>query len=383
MQLKNHILYLLQNWRARKDEVQWVLGLIFKTEGSCYRKAGSIMLINSLGEQFGLLSGGCLESDIRRNSRKVMADLQPRCYTYDDSDEDDIAFKLGVGCGGVVHLALLPINSDNHYLQLPLILQHMEKGEACVWQQQIPITEQAKRAGIDNCNHEQAVNNVSYRKITAPRLHSSVITKKDRGYNTVNTERTSLTQEPIQTLLHDQKVTGAANLFLHVPIKPPHHILIVGGGLDAFYVARLATQTGWRVSIWDPRPAQARVQDFPFVDHVIQSTATESLKQHSIDHRVDAAIFMSHSKTIDSQALQQVHNLPLQYLGLLGPSHRKNEIVKLAGLTEQQINPPLAGPIGLDIGGDLPESIAIAIIAECHAVLYKKSAKPLTLNLTE
>ena len=116
--MSNQTLHLLSQWAPLKDKHQWVLGLIYKTEGSCYRKAGALMLFSDDGHQLGILSGGCLESDIHRKARRVMQDKKVRHTIYDDNDEEDIAFKLGVGCGGVVHLALLPVEAENCYLSL-------------------------------------------------------------------------------------------------------------------------------------------------------------------------------------------------------------------------------------------------------------------------
>ncbi|MDG1034995.1 MAG: XdhC family protein, partial [Luminiphilus sp.] len=93
MQLAN----MLTQWRIDRDSHEWVLGTVYKTEGSSYRKPGAMSLIGSGGQQLGLLSGGCLEADIRLNARKVMATGVPVSIRYDGDDEDDLAFRLGIG----------------------------------------------------------------------------------------------------------------------------------------------------------------------------------------------------------------------------------------------------------------------------------------------
>ena len=92
--MSNHFSCLLNTWFNSKDTTQWVLGTVFKTEGSAYRKPGSFMLINGLGQQYGLLSGGCLESDIVLNSKKVMQTTETISLVYDSNDEDDLAKKI-------------------------------------------------------------------------------------------------------------------------------------------------------------------------------------------------------------------------------------------------------------------------------------------------
>ena len=84
--MSNQLTTLLNAWKQGKDETDWVLGTIYKTEGSAYRKAGAMMLINGNGQQFGLLSGGCLEADIMRRARAVMQTQQGALLVYDAND---------------------------------------------------------------------------------------------------------------------------------------------------------------------------------------------------------------------------------------------------------------------------------------------------------
>ena len=90
----NNLLSLLRFWKKSDNHENWVLGTVFKTEGSAYRKAGSHMLISESGKYYGLLSGGCLESDIVLNARKVMRTEKSKTLVYDSLDEDDLIAKL-------------------------------------------------------------------------------------------------------------------------------------------------------------------------------------------------------------------------------------------------------------------------------------------------
>jgi len=66
--MKNHFLHLLREWNSQKHDREWVLGTVIRTSGSSYQKAGAFMLFNDLGQRYGLLSGGCLESDLHRKA---------------------------------------------------------------------------------------------------------------------------------------------------------------------------------------------------------------------------------------------------------------------------------------------------------------------------
>jgi xanthine dehydrogenase accessory factor len=321
--MSNQVMHLLTRWQPLKDKHKWVLGVIFKTEGSCYRKAGAMMLFSDAGHQLGVLSGGCLESDIHRKAQRVMEDGQIRHAIYDDNDEEDIAFKLGVGCGGVVHLALLPVTQDTHYLKLDAVCNLLVQGESCVWAQSL-------RGDL--------------KTEVAPFM--------------VNT-RTRLFEEQ-------------GDVTLNVALQPPPHVLIVGGGFDATFVSKMAALQGWTVSVWDPRPAQARTEHFASANFIIASSDIDAVTQHMTEHRVDGAILMSHHREIDSKALAMLARHNIAYLAMLGPKHRKDEILALAGVNESDIPGYFASPAGFDIGGDLPESIALSIIAQCHSVLAGK-----------
>ncbi|MDA9915760.1 XdhC family protein, partial [Luminiphilus sp.] len=142
MQLAN----MLTQWRVNRDSHEWVLGTVYKTEGSSYRKPGAMSLIGSGGQQLGLLSGGCLEADIRLNARKVMATGVPSSIRYDGDDEDDLAFRLGIGCGGVVYVLLEPVSRENNYQGLSDIHDALTKRQSGLFKQHIPKAGQSSRS---------------------------------------------------------------------------------------------------------------------------------------------------------------------------------------------------------------------------------------------
>ena len=335
--MQTQLLHLLNHWQGARDAHEWVLGVVYKTEGSCYRRAGAMMLFNSLGQQFGLLSGGCLESDILRHAKFAMMTGKGIKLSYDGSDDGDLSFQLGIGCGGTVHILLQPINSGNHYLSLDKVreaLAHRQSGE-----------------------YRQLISSSS---IEAHFIQSDP--KEDK---------------PSAELL--EKPTG---LWLSTLVKPLPHLLVVGGGMDAQPVVAMAAQLGWEVSLWDPRPANGRREHFPLAKNVL-SNSVETLTEYAIDNSVDAAILMSHSLSIDSASLKALNDTSLSYIALLGPTHRKDQVLDLAGLTEASLSIPLASPAGLDLGDEYPESIALSILAECHASLNNKTAISFSSILSE
>ena len=330
--MSHHLSSLLRQWYPNRDRFEWVLATIYNTEGSCYRKSGAMMLFSSTGEQLGLLSGGCLESDISLNAQKVMLSGKPRLICYDGSDEDDVSFHLGIGCGGTIYIMLQKIAAGNNYLELTKLHTAFQNRTSGIYYQKIIDTEKHCTAYFE----PQAIEHFS--------ATAKLVTQNKQ------------------------------EKWLATPIIPAPYILIIGAGVDAKPLVNMAQQLGWQIALWDPRPANARKEHFPQVDYILkveaQDLAVFAQKQH-----VTAAILMSHNVAIDAQALQALAKIKLGYVALLGPKARKQQVLVQANLTEEALPFALSGPAGLDIGALLPESIALSILAECHSVLYKSNTK--------
>lgn len=319
---------MLSTWAPKRDKEEWVLGTVFKTEGSSYRKPGAMSLISSGGDQLGLLSGGCLEADIRLNARKVMASGVPVCIRYDGDDEDDLSYRLGIGCGGVVYVLLELINADNNYQGLLEVQAALTARQSGQLRQHIP------RTGMQSLPSTFSVDSTLTRKRA-----KSVLGK-----------------------------TGEET-WLSSHITPAPHLLVAGGGIDAQPVVILANQLGWETTVWDPRPANARDEFFHIADHRLRCSV-EELSDQVQALSINAAMVMTHSVPMDAQSLQALANKGLDYVGLLGPSHRRDEVFQEAGLIDGNFEPTVDGPAGFDIGGELPESIALSVIAKCHDAIF-------------
>ena len=334
----NHLFRLLTQWHQNQDACEWVLGTIYKTEGPCYRKPGAMMLFNGFGQQFGMLSGGCLEADIQGQARRVMLEGRARTLCYDNNDEDDAPSPhVASGCGGTVHVLLQPLNPDTHFLHLDSVLQALRARKSGLYYQRIPD----ERGQVET----RFIEMDSF-------LQNDVPHKPD--------------------LIEDDNAE-----WLMTPIIPMPHLLVVGGATDARPLAAIAHELSWQVSVWDSRPANARREHFLNADCLLKGSGQE-LFEFAIQKSVDAAVLMTHSIQLDSLALNALQHVPLQYMALLGPINRRLKVLEHANLQESELTTPLAGPAGLDIGAELPESIALSILAECHACLKRRSAFSLT-----
>lgn len=350
--MANHTQQLLNTWYEQRNDVDWVLATIIATEGSSYRKPGAMMMINSLGQYHGLLSGGCLESDIMRQSRQCWITGNNRIIQYDMREEEDIAWQLGIGCGGLVRILLQAINTENNFLQLCELRQLINQNQACKYIQSVD---------------ESAPNN------QVCEIGSSV------SFNNNAAPQTRVKKEDMSEVSPSD-----VTIFEHI-IKPALKLAIFGGGIDAMPVAQIASNLGWHVSIADPRTGYARKTQFVDAKQIIKTDFADA-SEHTWLSNIDAIVIMTHNVKLDAQALMLAQSSSANYVGMLGPAHRTERVLKEAGLSasdsaskHQQttlgLTKRLANPIGLKLGGELPESIALSILSEIHAFIENADGK--------
>jgi xanthine dehydrogenase accessory factor len=332
----------LKQWYPKRDEQKWVLGTLYKIDGPSYRSPGAMMLFNDAGEQFGLLSGGCLEADIQKKASQVMRSQRSMAVCYDASDEADMSFLLGIGCGSAIHILLQPLTTENNYLQLPVILDALANRQTCIFVQKVTEQGEVAEADVwlkDSVNYSEMIGHLGRKNAQLTQVSS-----------------------------HSWLVTA---------IKPRFHLLIVGGGIDARPLASLGAALGWEITLCDPRPANARREHFMRVTTILRCPPLALVTEPLFDH-FDAAIVITHNLQLDADALVALQTSAVKYLGLLGPIVRKDKVLGLAGLDKDSLSVPIAGPAGLSLGGELPEDIALSILAECQAVVNRTDAKSIS-----
>ncbi|MBU2924274.1 XdhC family protein [Colwellia sp. 1_MG-2023] len=326
--MSNRLEQLLAKWQPQKSSLSWVLATVIETDGSSYRKQGAMMFINSLGQYFGLLSGGCLEAEIMLKARKCWDTGNNYIVCYDMRDEDDLSWQLGIGCGGMVKILLQPITQTSNWLQLEKLQASLLAKQSCIYKQSISESSPENTLTLFNDHH--------------------------------------LTTESLLT---------TEGKFIH-HIKPAPSITIFGGGIDAVPVVKMAKILGWSITVIDERVNYARGIHFSDVDSIIRQPLTELTKEACLAH-TDVIVIMTHNVKLDAKALQFVQGSKAKFVGLLGPTHRTKKVLDEANLSSQQLSTPLSNPVGLNIGGELPESIALSILSEAHAVLEGKSGQTL------
>lgn len=343
----------------------YILATVVQTSGSVYRGPGTRMLIEADLQSLGTISGGCLEGDVRENARAVFADGQPRLLHYDATSEDDILWGTGLGCSGTVDVLLERLPSGPlHYPTFlhgcalenrhgVLVTVFATEGETTAAPGQHLILDERKNALDDIADSE-------LRAIARNAAGEMLATLDDTRLPVV-----------LGCTRHCALTHGKAALLLE-PLLPPIALYLFGAGYDAVPLARLAGELGWRVTVADHRPAYARAERFPWARQVLLAQPGHLPEELPFDNR-SCAVVMSHNYLQDQALLRDLLDAPLAYLGVLGPHQRTQRL--LADLQKEGIAPSdeqvarLFGPVGLDIGAETAEEIALSILGEIQAVL--------------
>lgn len=329
--MNSQLIHLLNRWHEQRDAQRWVLGTVYRTRGSAYRKPGAFMLFNDLGQQWGLLSGGCIEADLHRRAMRALEQGRATSVCYDSLDEDDMTFRLGLGCGGIVDIMLQPMTAETDCLELEQVRQRLNRREPVTYWQRIPGDE----------------------GVIAVRVAAGIKDQRSRLVKEADAE------------------------WLVTPLPPLTHLLVVGGGIDARPLVAMAAQLGWEITVLDPRPANGRRECFPEATR-LSGAAPASMPEQPWFDSVNAAVVMCHSRSLDAAAITALQHKALDYCALLGPRHRSEQVLDDAALNRDALAFRLHGPAGLDLGGELPESVALSILAQCQASLNGRDARPLS-----
>ena len=340
---------LLDFCRRHHEDSALVLVTIIGTEGSTYRKPGAMMLIAPGGDFEGMISGGCLEGDLLEHASAVFESGEPAFVTYDMSADEDLIWSLGIGCDGVIHLLLQRLDRDAELA----LFDHMEMAHRA---RHAVIMALVTRPAEGGAPGKIALIDGARTRLGDESLFPLLLEAAERWPSWRS-----------RVIEHD----GAEVRLIHMPA--PTRVLICGAGPDAVPVAAAFAGLGWEVIVADHRQAHARADRFPAGCSVKHQRQADLHEEVDLDV-IDAAVVMTHHLESDAEYLRQLCGRPLRYLGVLGPTARKERLRDMAGCPER----PLFGPVGLDIGAELPESIALSIAAEVHAVLNRRDGHSLT-----
>ncbi|MCY7981685.1 XdhC family protein [Bacillus inaquosorum] len=307
-----------------KDQDEAVLATIVQVEGSAYRKAGASMLFKKNGERVGLLSGGCVEEDLFQRISEMADQLTSALISYDMRAEDDLSWGMGAGCNGMIHI-------------------HAER-----------ITQERRRhyESVRDCLH-------SGKAVTAVKQIKSsrylFLSENGRFGNWPDAPLQDI--QRIASTIHLPHFDPSTNMFIQ-RIEPKPRLILFGAGPDIVPLANLAADTGFSVIVTDWRPAYCTSSLFPKADQLITAFPEQMLNEFQFFPQ-DAAVVATHHFQHDQAIVDCLFSQHLHYIGLLGSANRTKRL-----LNGKQPPAHFYSPVGLKIGAEGPEEIAVSVVAE-------------------
>ncbi len=332
------------------------LATVVKVEGSAYRRPGARMLIMEDGKWKGSVSGGCLEGDALKKARQVMNGTEVELLTYDTREEGAHDLYLGLGCHGKIEIILEPLHKDdpaNPVLTLQNFFKH---------------------------NREAVLGTVLYGSRLqrgARFLWSGPQAPLPENWNNYTEGFTRALQEGKSVNMLFNEDEEQTEVFFEY-INSGLELYIFGAGLDVVPLSDLAKVLGWKVFVYDNCVAHLAPIRIPSAD-ALNFTDFCNLPKDFAPGRFSAALVMSHSYKFDANALKFLQDKNIPYVGLMGPRKRYERMVEeFPSLAAYQEGNRLHNPIGLDIGAETPEEIALSILSEVKAFFANRPGHPLT-----
>ncbi|MCK6585213.1 MAG: XdhC family protein, partial [Anaerolineales bacterium] len=324
--------------RWRNEGKPIALATVIQTWGSSPRRAGSRMGISLDGRMTGSVSGGCVENAVVEAGIESLKSKRPQLLHFGVADET--AWEVGLACGGSIDIFVQPLDSKFFEELSALISADRAAGIVTV-----------TRGPDDLIGREILVNEES-------RAHGSFGNEWDDLVLKVAQEIFSQ-RTPRRMMLNEE-----VEVFVDV-ILPSPTLIVVGGVHIAMALVSLAKTLGYRTVVMDPRRAWGSEERFPNVDQLIQTRLPEAFEQVRVT-RSTAVATLTHDPKLDDPALKYALSSPAFYVGALGSktTHAKRrERLLNDGVSEAQLS-RLHAPIGLDIGAETPEEIALAVMSE-------------------
>ena len=335
----------------RAEGSRAALATVIRVNGSAYRHEGAKLLVAEDGLTVGNVSGGCLEADVREVALRVIETGCAEQRSYCGGTDEISAWDLGVGCDGEVEILIEPVTTmraaerDAIGAELPFV--------AVTFLGAANIAGEAPRiVVVDGAAHGTLGDALLDAHVTA---HAA--TWAARGGSQLQS-------------------VGGATLFVDVMVPPPR-LIVVSAGSDARVLARLASDVGFRVVTVDRRPGLLDRAHFPDAVRLVQSDATRLNEQLVLDDS-SFAVVMTHDFADDTAYLGALLQTQVRYIGVLGPRQRTERMIARLGVSAAVDLDRIYGPVGLDIGTDGAEQVALAVVAELLAV--KSGRQPQSLR---
>jgi xanthine dehydrogenase accessory factor len=300
----------LKQWTREGEEV--ALATVIETWGSSPRPLGSKMAVTRSGKMAGSVSNGCIEGAVFEEAQKVLKTGEPKIAAFGVAD--DVAFEVGLACGGHIEVFVQPLSATHRRL-----IEMLDRDQAATLMTNLHTGEAELLRGADT---------------------GSELARRD------------------------------GDVFVE-PFRRPAHLVIIGAIHIAIPLHRLAKLMGYRVTVIDARAKFATRERFPDADELVVAWPDEAMARIPVDSSTYVVI-LTHDPKFDLPALRSVLRKPAGYIGAIGSrktNQNRFDALRREGFAEQELS-RVHGPIGLDLGSRGAEETALGIMAEITATRF-------------
>lgn len=333
------------------------LATVVQVRGSSYRSPGARMLITDDGRWVGSISGGCLEGDALRKARQVMMDKMPLTVTYDTREESNQNLGIGLGCNGVIDVFIEPVDESD--TQNPVLL----------FESIVRMNTALALATMFRSNDQTLVGKKILLTAEGTKLSSFANAYLEHSIEQDLIELFESKKSQVKKYKEDTEA------FIEL-VQPSLSLIIFGGGFDARPVSALAKSLGWNVQVTDECVAHVAPAFFPTADK-LSLCQREFIERDFPITPYTACVLMSHNYEYDRDVLKKLLKTETPYIGILGPRKRLDKMIEefeKAGVSfSAEDGNRVHAPIGLDIGAEAPDEIAVSIIAEIQSKFTNRS----------
>ena len=339
---------ILKKIKTLQPDENAIIATVVDVQGSSYRLPGAKMLILENGDTFGTVSGGCLEADILERAKQVLETGKPQVFIYDTTKDLDSVFSLNMGCRGIIRILLEPARDSSLLAFIAGCLEHNQNGlSATLVKADITLPLATRLLLSDNGAFQTDFANENFQEISVD------------AQDILSSGKSAIKSYEFGEVFFDH---------LSLPI----HLTIFGAGADAVPLAGIAKNLGWYVTIVDHREKFANKDRFVDVDSILISHPENTAEKVIIEQN-SVFVIMTHNYEHDKNILRVLLKSNAKYMGKLGPKRRsENMLLEFNKEGLEFTNDELANfysPVGLDIGADTPEAIALSIVSEIQSVI--------------
>ena len=339
-----------------KEGETLAMATIVSSKGSTPREVGAKMVVTASGDILGTVGGGCGEAEVCRKAVEVIRSRKPAIVTVELMD--DIESDSPAVCGGIMNVFIDPWWDDPESAPCREFAEELARatveGSGGVIATVLQAENCADASSGQKCfirNGELKAGNVSDKALVARILKEA---------------ESQLSKEECREISLALPESGCkAKVFFEV-IPPMRKVIIVGAGHLAIPLVRFAKILGFHITVLDDRIKYANRERFPDVDEVLVGDMAELLQGIPITP-FTYIVLITRGHQYDEPCLRAIIDSPAKYIGMIGSKRRiKACFIRFRdedGIAEELLN-KVHAPIGLDIGSETPEEIALSIISE-------------------